>query len=123
MIQSIGHHHDSTNHLEFDLIDPIDKPDPFYTYLKLRTVHHYGYEFLYNSNTVDPGMPLPGGLPPIVDFLLERIMDTKLIKDCPDQLTVNEYEPGAGWFVYEPGAGWFVYEPGAGWFVYEPRAS
>ena len=88
----------SINHFEPNLIDPIVKTTPTYTHLKLRTVHHYGYEFLYGSNTVNPGMPLPGGLPQIINFLLERLMDANWIKHCPDQLTVNEYEPGAGWF-------------------------
>ena len=67
-----------------------------YTQLKLRTVHHYGYEFLYGSNTVDPNAPLPGGLPSDIEFLLQRLIATGLVMHCPDQLTVNEYHPGAG---------------------------
>ena len=67
-----------------------------YSQLKLRTVHHYGYEFLYGSNTVDPSRPLPGGLPSICDFLIQRMIATGLVEHHPDQLTVNEYQPGAG---------------------------
>ena len=82
---------------ESKLLDQVDK-ERSYTHLKLRTVHHYGYEFLYGTNTIDPATPLPGGLPSIIDFLLKRIMNTGLVQYQPDQLTVNEYEPGAGWF-------------------------
>ena len=70
--------------------------NPIYTHLKLRTVHHYGYEFLYGINTVDPSRPLPGGIPKICDFLLDGIQRTGLVAYSPDQLTVNKYLPGAG---------------------------
>lgn len=66
--------------------------------LKHRKVKHYGYEFLYGSSTVDPSSPLPGGLPDICLAVLRRMVDSKLIPVMPDQLTVNEYLPGAGIF-------------------------
>ena len=64
--------------------------------LKHRRVLHYGYEFLYASSNVDPDSPLPGGLPSVCTPMLERIVDSKLVSQIPDQLTVNEYPPGAG---------------------------
>ena len=64
--------------------------------LKQRRVMHYGYEFLYGSSNVDPNSPLPGGLPDICLPILRRMVDSKLVPKIPDQLTVNEYYPGAG---------------------------
>lgn len=66
--------------------------------LKNRHVMHYGYEFLYGANSVDPSHPLPGGLPSVCGYLLDRIVKRGLVTEDgrPDQLTVNEYLPGAG---------------------------
>ena len=64
--------------------------------LKHRTVSHYGYEFIYGKNTVDPSCPLPGGVPDICAPVLERMMSKGLLHWTPDQLTVNDYLPGAG---------------------------
>eukprot|EP00731_Ephydatia_muelleri_P030650 Em0022g164a len=64
--------------------------------LKLRRVKHYGYEFMYGSNSVDINKPLPGGLPAVCGPLLKQIVDDGLVCSIPDQLTVNEYLPGAG---------------------------
>ncbi len=64
--------------------------------LKHRRVTHYGYEFLYGSNNVDPDAPLPGGLPEVCKPLLGRLQEVGCIHNTPDQLTVNEYLPGAG---------------------------
>lgn len=66
------------------------------TTLKLRKVKHYGYEFIYGSNTVDIQKPLPCGLPAVCAPLLRRIVNDGLVCSTPDQLTVNEYLPGAG---------------------------
>lgn len=64
--------------------------------LKHRSVKHYGHEFLYGTNTVDSGCPLPGGLPSICTPLLGRLRSTSFLECLPDQLTVNDYLPGAG---------------------------
>lgn len=64
--------------------------------LRLRTVKHFGYEFLYGSNTVDLSHPLPGGIPTLCTPLLKSIVSSGLVDHTPDQLTVNIYEPGAG---------------------------
>ena len=76
---------------------PQPPPRPVQGTLKHRSVRHYGYEFLYGSNTVDPDRPLPGGLPSICSPLLERVRENGLVgTGLPDQLTVNIYLPGAG---------------------------
>ncbi|XP_050768512.1 alkylated DNA repair protein alkB homolog 8 isoform X1 [Gymnogyps californianus] len=64
--------------------------------LKHRRVKHFGYEFCYDNNNVDKDKPLPGGLPEICDLFLEKCLKQGYIKHKPDQLTVNQYEPGQG---------------------------
>lgn len=69
---------------------------PVEAVLKHRRVKHFGYEFLYGSNRVNPDLPLPGGLPDVCLPLLRRMVEKDLLPWIPDQLTVNEYLPGAG---------------------------
>ncbi|XP_030879240.1 alkylated DNA repair protein alkB homolog 8-like [Leptonychotes weddellii] len=64
--------------------------------LKHRRVKHFGYEFHYENNSVDKDKPLPGGLPDIWDSILEKWLKEGFIKHKPDQLTVNQYDPGHG---------------------------
>ncbi|KAM7179098.1 tRNA (carboxymethyluridine(34)-5-O)-methyltransferase ALKBH8 isoform 4-T4 [Macrochelys suwanniensis] len=64
--------------------------------LKHRRVKHFGYEFRYDNNNVDKDKPLPGGLPEICNTLLETCLKQGYIKHKPDQLTINQYEPGQG---------------------------
>ncbi|XP_059959952.1 alkylated DNA repair protein alkB homolog 8 isoform X1 [Mesoplodon densirostris] len=64
--------------------------------LKHRRVKHFGYEFHYENNHVDKDKPLPGGLPDICGSILEKWLKEGFIKHKPDQLTVNQYEPGHG---------------------------
>ncbi|XP_009584703.1 PREDICTED: alkylated DNA repair protein alkB homolog 8, partial [Fulmarus glacialis] len=64
--------------------------------LKHRRVKHFGYEFCYDNNNVDKDKPLPGGIPEICDLFLEKCLKQGYIKHKPDQLTVNQYEPGQG---------------------------
>jgi len=63
--------------------------------LKHRSVMHYGYKFDYTANAVDR-TPLSRGIP--VQFLnsMERLLQQHLISQLPDQLTVNQYQPGQG---------------------------
>lgn len=75
-------------------------PPPITSILKHRRVFHYGYEFLYGSNTVDPTHPLPGGIPAVCTPLLQRLRNQGLLAWLPDQLTVNDYLPGAGIHIY-----------------------
>ncbi|XP_062983165.1 alkylated DNA repair protein alkB homolog 8 isoform X2 [Elgaria multicarinata webbii] len=64
--------------------------------LKHRRVKHFGYEFRYDNNNVDRDRPLPGGLPDICNTLLEKCLKMGYITEKPDQLTINQYEPGQG---------------------------
>ncbi|XP_043337131.1 alkylated DNA repair protein alkB homolog 8 isoform X1 [Cervus canadensis] len=64
--------------------------------LKHRRVKHFGYEFHYENNSVDKDKPLPGGLPDIWESILEKWLKEGFIKHKPDQLTINQYEPGHG---------------------------
>ncbi|XP_053679008.1 alkylated DNA repair protein alkB homolog 8 [Anopheles nili] len=66
--------------------------------LKHRKVHHYGYEFIYGTNNVDKKKPLERKIPSICNELWERLRDLHphLKGYLPDQLTVNQYEPGQG---------------------------
>ncbi|KAJ7320144.1 hypothetical protein JRQ81_019655 [Phrynocephalus forsythii] len=64
--------------------------------LKHRRVKHFGYEFQYDNNNIDRDRPLPGGLPDIFNTFLEKCLNMGYIKNKPDQLTVNQYEPGQG---------------------------
>ncbi|KAG8523386.1 Alkylated DNA repair protein alkB-8 [Galemys pyrenaicus] len=64
--------------------------------LKHRRVKHFGYEFHYENNNVDKDNPLPGGLPDICDSILENWLKEGFIKHKPDQLTINQYQPGHG---------------------------
>ena len=70
--------------------------------LKLRRVEHYGYEFRYGVNNVDPTSPLPAPIPKECQAILERMLEQGLLSSMPNQLTVNEYQPGQG----EPHGGW-----------------
>jgi len=56
---------------------------------------HYGYRFDYTSNAVDT-TPLPRSIPMRFMNLLERLLQQNLISQLPDQLTVNQYQPGQG---------------------------
>lgn len=65
--------------------------------LKKRTVKHYGYEFRYGTNDCDETKPLVDQkVPQVVDGIIKRMLDERIIDIEPDQLTVNFYEPGQG---------------------------
>lgn len=64
--------------------------------LKHRKVKHYGYEFKYSINNVDPDDPLEEGIPQVYKKLLDKALETGHVKFYPDQLTINQYQPGQG---------------------------
>lgn len=66
--------------------------------LKHRKVKHFGYEFLYGSNNIDRSKPLAEKIPDKCKALIDKMLESKLIEFIPDQLTVNQYEPGQGLF-------------------------
>jgi alkylated DNA repair dioxygenase AlkB len=60
-----------------------------------RRVQHYGYRYDYRSRSVDSTMRL-GDLPGWAVEVAELLRRRGLIDRAPDQLIVNEYEPGQG---------------------------
>ena len=60
-----------------------------------RRVQHYGYRYDYRARTVTPSDrlgDLPGWLAPLAD----RLWDAGWFARRPDQVIVNEYQPGQG---------------------------
>lgn len=60
-----------------------------------RRVQHYGFKYDYKSRRVDGSMRL-GGLPEFAVAIGERLIERGMISEPPDQLIVNEYQPGQG---------------------------
>lgn len=60
-----------------------------------RRVQHYGFRYDYRARSVDASMRL-GPLPPWAEELAERILREGLTERTPDQVIVNEYQPGQG---------------------------
>ena len=59
-----------------------------------RRVQHYGYRFDYKSKDILKDISL-GELPVMFNSLLAQVEEKKVLKyGRPDQITVNEYEPG-----------------------------
>ncbi|MEB3182298.1 MAG: alpha-ketoglutarate-dependent dioxygenase AlkB [Nostocaceae cyanobacterium] len=75
------------------LLEQIDR-QPWLTILK-RRVQHYGYMYSYKRRTVDTSMHL-GELPVWADEIARRLYKERFIKALPDQVIVNEYQPGQG---------------------------
>ncbi len=78
---------------EADLIRLIDA-QPWITELK-RRVQHYGYRYDYKARNVSPESrlgPLPEWLAPCCD----RLHTNGFFPQPPDQVIVNEYQPGQG---------------------------
>src|SRR4051812_25674633 len=78
---------------EQELLAAIDA-QPWLADLK-RRVQHYGYRYDYKARKVDPAMYL-GPLPDWALPLAGRLAEEGLMPSAPDQLIVNEYEPGQG---------------------------
>ena len=76
-----------------DLIEIIDQ-QPWITDLK-RRVQHYGYRYNYTHRRVEPDMFL-GPLPQWAEELARRLHQDGFVTQVPDQLIINEYEPGQG---------------------------
>src|SRR5438128_7901460 len=60
-----------------------------------RRVQHYGYRYDYNAHRIDLSMRL-GDLPAWAIGIAQRLHVDGLFEEVPDQLIVNEYEPGQG---------------------------
>jgi len=64
--------------------------------MKHRQVKHFGYEFNYNTNNIDPTDPLEAKIPELCLDICQRAVDEGILDVLPDQLTVNRYLPGQG---------------------------
>ncbi|PXY47354.1 alpha-ketoglutarate-dependent dioxygenase AlkB [Flavobacterium hydrophilum] len=60
-----------------------------------RRVQHYGYKYDYKARLIDYSMFI-GQLPNWAMNIAQRLFDEKYIGIVPDQLIINEYEPGQG---------------------------
>jgi len=60
-----------------------------------RRVQHYGYKYDYKARSIDYSMFI-GQLPHWAMTMAQRLFDEKHIDVLPDQLIINEYEPGQG---------------------------
>jgi alkylated DNA repair dioxygenase AlkB len=60
-----------------------------------RRVQHYGYRYDYRRSQIDTQTYL-GQLPVWLTPLAERVHRDGLIDQVPDQVIINEYEPGQG---------------------------
>ena len=78
---------------EAKLLDAVDA-EPWRGDLK-RRVQHYGYRYDYTLRKVEPSMYL-GPLPAWAQLLAAQMVADGHMPTTPDQLIVNEYEPGQG---------------------------
>ncbi len=75
------------------LIDSIDAQN--WSLELKRRVQHYGYRYDYKTRRVVSSM-YAGPLPRFVDNLVRRLESVPAFGQIPDQLIVNEYQPGQG---------------------------
>lgn len=75
------------------LLKEIDS-QPWLSDLK-RRVQHYGYKYNYKARAIDRSLHI-GLLPDWASNLAYRLYDGNIISEIPDQVIVNEYQPGQG---------------------------
>ena len=63
---------------------------------------HFGYEFVYGINNINPSKPLAQAIPEECNPVLERLLKDGHVTVKPDQLTVNQYTPGQGMNICYP---------------------
>ena len=62
--------------------------------MKHRQVKHFGFEFNYSTNDIDPDDPLEEKVPPECLKVAEKAVTEGLMDVVADQMTVNRYLPG-----------------------------
>ena len=82
-----------TDHQHKWLLDTIDKHD-WLEDLK-RRVQHYGYKYDYKARKVNRDMRI-GNLPEWLKRLSQKLHNDGYMEKVPDQVIINEYEPGQG---------------------------
>ena len=75
------------------LLDCIDAQP--WSHVLRRRVQHYGWRYDYTARTVTSDMRL-GALPSWARPLALRLVNEGLVRQCPDQLIVNEYVGAQG---------------------------
>lgn len=60
-----------------------------------RRVQHYGWRYDYKARSIDYAMFL-GELPPWAKPFADRLHQSNYLSKVPDQLIINEYQPGQG---------------------------
>ena len=94
MIQGLTYVSNFIDKLEVkSFIDAINS-EPWLSDIK-RRVQHYGYKYDYKARSIDYSMFI-GQLPSWAKSMAQRLFDEKHISELPDQLIINEYEPGQG---------------------------
>lgn len=78
---------------EAALIQTIDK-QPWLSDLK-RRVQHYGYKYDYKARSITQDLRL-GPIPDWLDGLCDRLHADSIFSTRPDQVIINEYQPGQG---------------------------
>jgi alkylated DNA repair dioxygenase AlkB len=68
--------------------------EPWLNDLK-RRVQHYGWRYDYKARSIDYSMFL-GELPMWAKTLADRLQQSNYLSKVPDQLIINEYQPGQG---------------------------
>ena len=81
---------------EADCVSRIDAAEGQWLNDLRRRVQHYGWRYDYKARAVTPDMHI-GALPDWLADLAKRLYDeTGLFDRVPEQVIVNEYEPGQG---------------------------
>lgn len=78
---------------EEELLVRIDR-EPWLTDLK-RRVQHYGYKYDYRARAIDESMNL-GPIPDWLHAIREQQVTRGIFSKLPDQVIINEYQPGQG---------------------------
>ena len=78
---------------QIEILEKIDS-EPWLLDLK-RRVQHYGYRYNYKARKVNYEMKI-GELPEFAVEVGNLLVKKNLIETPPDQLIVNEYQPGQG---------------------------
>jgi alkylated DNA repair dioxygenase AlkB len=78
---------------ESDLVKTIDA-QPWITELK-RRVQHYGWRYDYKARSVTNDLRI-GALPDWLQHYAVRLQQAGLFSEMPDQVIINEYQPGQG---------------------------
>ena len=80
---------------EAEFIRRIDENERAWLTDLSRRVQHYGWRYDYSERTITPDMRI-GPLPDWLQALSKRLYEMGLFERPPEQVIVNEYEPGQG---------------------------